>query len=101
MSFQQDFNAFANGAMGAMKGLGDEVKNMARSSGDRIASELELVSRHEVDALREMLLSLKEEVSQLRSEISGEEATEPQTVNQASSVDDAAGSKKTDAPAGD
>jgi BMFP domain-containing protein YqiC len=53
-------------AMGLAQAAGDEAKAAFRAQGDRLAAELDLVRRDELDALRDTLTA---EIASLKAEI--------------------------------
>jgi len=56
-------------AMGAVKGVGDEVKAIGRSQAERIVADLDLVTRDEYEVLKSMLETSQAEVEALRKDI--------------------------------
>ncbi len=68
-------NLFTN-AVGAVKGVGDEVKAMGRSQAERVVSDLDLITRDEFEVLKAMMEkhitdneALKKKVAKLEKEI--------------------------------
>lgn len=68
-------NLFTN-AVGAVKGVGDEVKAMGRSQAEKVVSDLDLITRDEFEVFK-MLMdkvqadneSLKKKVAKLEKEV--------------------------------
>jgi len=61
-------NLFTN-AVGAVKGVGDEVKSVARSQGEKMIAELDLVSRDEFEVLKARLDTLAAENEALKAQV--------------------------------
>jgi BMFP domain-containing protein YqiC len=55
-------------AMGLAQAAGEEARSALRAQGDRMAAELDLVRRDELDALRAVFTA---EIADLRAEIAG------------------------------
>lgn len=55
--------------MGAVKGVGDEVKAIGRSQAERIIADLDLVTRDEYEVLKSMFENSQAEVEALRKDI--------------------------------
>jgi BMFP domain-containing protein YqiC len=53
--FFEDIARVANGALGAMSGLRSEVEAMVRQRVERLTADMNLVTRDEFDALRDMV----------------------------------------------
>jgi BMFP domain-containing protein YqiC len=53
-------------AMGLAQAAGEEAKTALRAQGDRMAAELDLVRRDELEAMRDTLMA---EIASLRAEI--------------------------------
>ena len=53
-------------AIGLAQAAGEEARSVVRAQGDRMAAELDLVRRDELEALRAVLTA---EIAQLRAEI--------------------------------
>lgn len=56
-------------AMGAAKGVGDEVKAAARSRADGIISDMDLVGREEFDIVKQMVSETRTENEALRADL--------------------------------
>ena len=63
-----DLSNLMTNAMGAVKGVGDEVKAIGRSQAERLISEMDLVSRDEFEVLKEMLLASQADVAKLQKD---------------------------------
>ncbi len=64
-----DLTNLMTNAMGAVKGVGDEVKAIGRSQAERIVADLDLVTRDEYEVLKSMLETSQAEVEALRKDI--------------------------------
>lgn len=64
-----DLTNLMTNAMGAVKGVGDEVKAIGRSQAERIVADLDLVTRDEYEVLKAMLEKSQAEVEALRKDI--------------------------------
>jgi BMFP domain-containing protein YqiC len=76
--FLDDFSKLAQGAAGAAQAAGDEVRALFRSQGERMATDLDLVRREEVEALKtlartaiEKAEALEKRVAELEARLSG------------------------------
>jgi len=58
-------NLFTN-AVGAVKGVGDEVKAMGRSQAEKMVSDLDLITRDEFEVLKMMLEKVQTENTALK-----------------------------------
>ncbi len=65
-----DLTNLMTNAVGAVKGVGDEVKAMGRAQAERLISDMDLVSRDEFEILKEMLLASKAETEALKKKVS-------------------------------
>lgn len=61
-------NLFTN-ALGAAKGVGDELKAVARSRTDQVIAEMDLIGREEFEVLKERLDNLAAENAELKKQI--------------------------------
>ncbi len=64
-----DLSNLMTNAMGAVKGVGDEVKAMGRSQAERLIADMDLVSRDEFEVLKEMLIASQAETAKLQKEV--------------------------------
>lgn len=64
--FLEEAAKLSEQAMGLAQAAGDEMKTMFRSGGERMAVELDLVRRDELDAVKAVLTA---EIAALRAEI--------------------------------
>ena len=64
-----DISNLLTNAVGAVKGVGDEVKAVGRSQAEKMIAEMDLVSRDEFEVLKARLDSLQAENEVLRAEI--------------------------------
>jgi len=76
--FLDDISKLAQGAAGAAQAAGDEVRALFRSQGERMATDLDLVRREEVEALNTLARTaidkaeaLEARVAQLEARLSG------------------------------
>jgi len=76
--FLDDISKLAQGAAGAAQAAGDEVRALFRSQGERMATDLDLVRREEVEALKtlartaiERAEALEVRVAELEARLSG------------------------------
>lgn len=64
-----DLTNLMTNAVGAVKGVGDEVKAMGRAQGERLIAEMDLVSRDEFEILKEMFAASQAETEALRKKV--------------------------------
>lgn len=64
-----DLTNLMTNAVGAVKGVGDEVKAMGRAQGERLIAEMDLVSRDEFEILKEMFAKSQAETEALRKKV--------------------------------
>jgi len=64
-----DLTNLVTNAVGAVKGVGDEVKAMGRSQAERMVADLDLITRDEFEILKEIVENLRAENEALRSEL--------------------------------
>lgn len=62
-----DIANLMNNAMGAAKGMSDEVKAAVRSRADALISDMDLVGREEFDIVKAMAAEALEEVETLKA----------------------------------
>ncbi len=64
-----DIAQLLSGAAGAAQGVREEVETLVRAQVERAAGRLDLVSREEFDAVREMALKALDRIDVLESEL--------------------------------
>ncbi len=64
-----DLTNLVTNAVGAVKGVGDEVKAIGRSQAERMIADLDLVSRDEYEVLKAMFEKSQAEIEALRKEV--------------------------------
>ena len=62
-----DLSNLMTNAVGAIKGVGDEVKAMGRSQAEKFVQEMDLVSREEFDVLKARLDAALAEIEGLKT----------------------------------
>jgi BMFP domain-containing protein YqiC len=62
------------GAMGLAQGASDEAKSFMRAQADRFAAEMDLVSRDEFEAVKELAAAARGEADALRARVEALEA---------------------------
>ena len=69
-----DLARLMTGAMGMAQGVGDEAKSFMRAQADRFVAEMDLVSRDEFDAVKQMAAEARAEADALRERLEALEA---------------------------
>ena len=64
-----DLTNLMTNAVGAVKGVGDEVKAMGRSQAEKIVADLDLVGRDEFEVLKTQLFQSQEEIAKLTKDV--------------------------------
>lgn len=64
-----DLTNLMTNAVGAVKGVGDEVKAMGRAQGERLIAEMDLVGRDEFEILKDMFAASQAETEALRKKV--------------------------------
>ena len=64
-----DISNLLTNAVGAVKGVSDEVKAVARSQGEKMIADLDLVGRDEFEVLKARLKNLEAENAQLKADL--------------------------------
>ncbi len=64
-----DLTNLMTNAVGAVKGVGDEVKAMGRAQADRVIADMDLISRDEFEILKTMVLSIQDENAVLKTKV--------------------------------
>lgn len=73
-SIFDDVARLMTGAMGMAQGVQDEARTFVRTQADRLVADMDLVSREEFDALRDIALEAKAEAETLRGRVEALEA---------------------------
>ncbi len=69
-----DLARLMTGAMGMAQGAGDEAKSFMRAQADRFVAEMDLVSRDEFDAVKQLASEARAEADALRGRVAALEA---------------------------
>lgn len=69
-----DLARLMTGAMGMAQGMSDEAKGFMRAQADRFVAEMDLVSRDEFEAVKQMAADARAEADTLRERIEALEA---------------------------
>lgn len=69
-----DLAKLLTGAMGMAQGAGDEAKNFMRAQADRFVAEMDLVSRDEFEAVKQLAAQARAEADELRARVAALEA---------------------------
>ena len=69
-----DLARLMTGAMGMAQGMGDEAKSFMRGQADRFVAEMDLVSRDEFEAVKQMAAAARAEADALRERLTALEA---------------------------
>jgi BMFP domain-containing protein YqiC len=69
-----DLARFMTGAMGLAQGAGDEAKSFMRAQADRFVAEMDLVSRDEFEAVKQLASEARAEADALRARVATLEA---------------------------
>ncbi|MGE0595937.1 MAG: accessory factor UbiK family protein [Hyphomonadaceae bacterium] len=69
-----DLARFMTGAMGMAQGMSDEAKSFVRGQADRFVAEMDLVSRDEFEAVKQMAAEARAEADELRARLEALEA---------------------------
>ena len=72
--FFDEFAKIMTGAAGAAQGVGQEMETLFRAQGQKMLNEMDLVSREEFEAVKEMAAKAREENEQLAARITELEA---------------------------
>jgi BMFP domain-containing protein YqiC len=70
-----DLTRIATGALGTLQGAKTEAETIIRQRLERLLSDMDLVTREEFEAVREMAIAAREENAQLRERIEALERT--------------------------
>ncbi|MDX2276598.1 MAG: accessory factor UbiK family protein [Hyphomonadaceae bacterium] len=69
-----DLARLMTGAMGMAQGMSDEAKSFMRGQADRFVAEMDLVSRDEFEAVKQMAAEARAEADALRARLEALEA---------------------------
>lgn len=69
-----DLARLMTGAMGLAQGAGDEAKSFMRGQADRFVAEMDLVSRDEFEAVKQLASEARAEADALRERVTALEA---------------------------
>ena len=69
-----DLARLMTGAMGMAQGVSDEAKSFMRSQADRFVAEMDLVSRDEFEAVKQMAADARAEADALAARVEALEA---------------------------
>ena len=69
-----DLARLMTGAMGMAQGMGDEAKSFMRGQADRFVAEMDLVSRDEFEAVKQVAADARAEADALKAKIAELEA---------------------------
>lgn len=69
-----DLARLMTGAMGVAQGVSDEARGFMRAQADRFVAEMDLVSRDEFEAVKQMAAEARAEADALRERIEALEA---------------------------
>jgi len=73
--FLDEVAKLTGAAMGLAQAAGEEAKTVVRGQADRLAAELDLVRRDEIEALRAEIAALRAEVADLKTSRSAKRKT--------------------------
>ncbi|MEQ1617953.1 MAG: accessory factor UbiK family protein [Terricaulis sp.] len=69
-----DLAKLLTGAMGMAQGAGDEAKSFMRAQADRFVAEMDLVSRDDFEAVKELAAAARAEADALKARVEALEA---------------------------
>lgn len=69
-----DLARLMTGAMGLAQGAGDEAKSFMRGQADRFVAEMDLVSRDEFEAVKQLASEARAEADALKARVAALEA---------------------------
>ncbi|NWG53463.1 MAG: accessory factor UbiK family protein [Hydrogenophilaceae bacterium] len=70
----EDIAKLMTGALGMAQGVGDEAKNFMRAQADRFVADMDLVSREEFEAVKDLAAAARAEADALRARLEALEA---------------------------
>ncbi len=75
--FFEDLAKLANGAAGTFAGVAREMESMAKNAAERFIGGLDMVSRDEFEAVKEMAAKARAETDALKARLDAMEAAAP------------------------
>lgn len=69
-----DLARLMTGAMGMAQGMSEEARSFMRAQADRFVAEMDLVSRDEFEAVKELAAKARAEADELRARVAALEA---------------------------
>lgn len=75
--FFEDLAKLANGAAGTFAGVAREMESMAKTAAERFIGGLDMVSRDEFEAVKEMAAKARAEADALKARLDAMEAAAP------------------------
>ncbi len=69
-----DLARLMTGAMGMAQGMSDEARSFMRAQADRFVAEMDLVSRDEFEAVKQLAAQARAEADELRERVAALEA---------------------------
>ena len=96
--FLDDLARVANGAVGALSGVREEVEAMVRQRAERLLADMDLVSREEFEAVKAVAAKARLEQEALEDRVATLEAALAELQKPKRSKTKATGGKKASAP---
>ena len=96
--FLDDLARVANGAVGALSGIREEVEAMVRQRAERLLADMELVTREEFEAVKAVAAKARLEQEALEDRVATLEAALAELQKPKRSKTKATGGKKASAP---
>ncbi|MDD9914328.1 MAG: accessory factor UbiK family protein [Rhodospirillaceae bacterium] len=96
--FLDDLARVANGAVGALSGVREEVEAMVRQRAERLLADMDLVTREEFEAVKAVAAKARLEQEALEDRVATMEAALAELQKQKRSKTKATGGKKASAP---
>jgi BMFP domain-containing protein YqiC len=72
--FFDDLAKVANGALGSLAGLGNEIENRVRDQAEKVLARMDVVRREEFDAVKAMAAKARENQEALETRVAALEA---------------------------
>ena len=94
--FFEDATRVAGGAMGTLAGVKREVESLVRHQRDRLLAGMDLVTREEFDAVKEMAAKARTENEKLEARLAALEAKRPKPAARKAGASAKKGTKKAD-----